>query len=120
METDKPFFGGDLTFEEALMEISKFTKTFWWIFEFIELFSENPPVVIEDKEAEEEDNDLNDVVILTRSRESRTDLDAESICTMVTAVEDRYEPSIAVKELEQEEIVETGGHFEVFWNYKGT
>lgn len=90
METDRPFFGGDSTFEEALMEIK------------------NPPVIIEDKEAEEEDNELNDVVILTRSRDSRTDMDMESICTMVTAVEDRYEPSIAVKELGVEEIVGTG------------
>uniref|UniRef100_A0A1I7U3A3 Flocculation protein FLO11-like n=1 Tax=Caenorhabditis tropicalis TaxID=1561998 RepID=A0A1I7U3A3_9PELO len=90
METDQNLYGGDLTFEEALMEIK------------------NPPNIIEDKEAEEEDNELNDVVILTRSRDSRTDMDMESICTMVTAVEDRYEPSIAVKELGVEETVETG------------
>uniref|UniRef100_A0A8R1HQH8 Serine/threonine-protein kinase 1 n=1 Tax=Caenorhabditis japonica TaxID=281687 RepID=A0A8R1HQH8_CAEJA len=90
MECDRSFFTGvdGDTFEEALMDIK------------------NPPTPTEDKEAEEEDNELNDVV-LTRSRDSRADLDDDSICTMVTAAEDRYEVAV-INKLQNAEVLETG------------
>ncbi|CAI2347824.1 unnamed protein product [Caenorhabditis sp. 36 PRJEB53466] len=93
MECDRPFYGDQLTFEDALMEIRK------------------PPVAEEDKQAEEEDQELNDVIVLTRSRDSRADMDMESICTMVTAnEEDRYEPTHeAIEQLaEQGDLLENG------------
>ncbi|CAI5444902.1 unnamed protein product [Caenorhabditis angaria] len=73
----------------------------------------NVETLVDPKE-NEEDKDLNDI-ILTRQREIRVDDDMESICTMITAVEDRYEPSTTIIEEQkdqEEKIIEQPVTFE--------